>query len=163
MSDIPSSFTSDAVGAFTWRLYEESTNPFQWETYVILHRKRNKIVGILVGNELDRETSNVESVEEEDCEGEPRSSFVKSHDYLSNWIAGVSVSSADHAQEPSEGLETEGLHFSQFADYEQFIRQSDAYLWLLSKIRQYGRLSFGSPNVMGEIGALILGLLQAQA
>jgi hypothetical protein len=40
LSTIPQTFVSDVVGAFTWRLYEESKNPFQWETSVILHRQK---------------------------------------------------------------------------------------------------------------------------
>lgn len=39
LSEIPSSFINNALGAFTWKLYEESTNPFQWETSTILHQK----------------------------------------------------------------------------------------------------------------------------
>jgi hypothetical protein len=30
----------DALRDFTWKLYEESANPFQWETSVILRQKK---------------------------------------------------------------------------------------------------------------------------
>jgi hypothetical protein len=40
ISKIPSSYISDTLRAFSWRLHHESSNPFQWGTSVTLHRKR---------------------------------------------------------------------------------------------------------------------------
>lgn len=40
ISKIPSSYISDTLRAFSWRLHGESSNPFQWGTSVTLHRKR---------------------------------------------------------------------------------------------------------------------------
>jgi hypothetical protein len=40
ISKIPSSYISDTLREFSWRLHEESSNPFQWGTSVTLHRNR---------------------------------------------------------------------------------------------------------------------------
>lgn len=46
--------------------------------------------------------------------------------------------------------------------YEEFIRVSDAYQWLLTKICQHGLLKFKEPNTMLEIGTNIRNKLRAQ-
>jgi WD40 repeat protein len=40
ISDIPSSYFDHVLKAFAWKLHGESSNPFEWETSVILHQKR---------------------------------------------------------------------------------------------------------------------------
>jgi WD40 repeat protein len=40
ISDISSSYFDRVLQAFAWKLHGESSNPFQWETSVILHQKR---------------------------------------------------------------------------------------------------------------------------
>jgi hypothetical protein len=40
LSTVPPSYISEALRLFSWKLHEESRNPFQWEISVILHRKR---------------------------------------------------------------------------------------------------------------------------
>lgn len=51
---------------------------------------------------------------------------------------------------------------SQLPQYEQFIRESDAYRWLQTKIRHHGLLTCQGPNAMLEIGTKIRNLLRAQ-
>lgn len=50
----------------------------------------------------------------------------------------------------------------QLPHYEEFIRDSDAYQWLLSKICQHSLLTFQEPNAMLEIGTKIRNQLRAQ-
>lgn len=50
----------------------------------------------------------------------------------------------------------------QLPHYEEFIRESDAYQWLLTKIRQHRLLTFEEPNAMLEIGTKIRNQLRAQ-
>ena len=38
--DIPSKYFNTMLKAFAWKLHGESSNPFQWETSVILHQQR---------------------------------------------------------------------------------------------------------------------------
>ena len=40
ISDVPSSYMSQLLRGFSWKLHEESSNPFQWGTCVTLHRQR---------------------------------------------------------------------------------------------------------------------------
>lgn len=64
----------------------------------------------------------------------------------------------DHVQ---DGIEyDEGL--PRQPHYEEFIRKSDAYQWLLTKIHQHGLLTFEESNAMEEIGTKIRDRLQAQ-
>jgi len=110
-----------------------------------------------VGSNTDQETP-----EEEDSDDESRTPFVKSHDNLHSWVNSILPFSNDEVEQAPESPETEDLHLSQLSNYEQFVCRSDAYRWLLSKICQHGRLSFGSPNVMSDIGTRILNQLQVQ-
>jgi len=130
---------------------------------LLIELPNSKIVGILIGNELDQETSDIESTEETESDIEPRPPFMKPHDYLFEWVDGISEFDNDGAQQMLEAPGTGEPDLFQLADYEKFIHQSDAYRWLLSKICQHGRLSIGTPNTMAEIGTRILGQLQAQA
>jgi hypothetical protein len=40
LSTVPPLYISEALRLFSWKLHEESRNPFQWEMSVALHRKR---------------------------------------------------------------------------------------------------------------------------
>jgi hypothetical protein len=40
LSSVPSSYISEALRMFSWKLHEESRNPFQWEVAVTFHQRR---------------------------------------------------------------------------------------------------------------------------
>lgn len=40
LPDVSTSFMNETLRQFSWRLYEESRNPFQWEVSVAFHRRR---------------------------------------------------------------------------------------------------------------------------
>ncbi|EWY81382.1 hypothetical protein FOYG_15642 [Fusarium oxysporum NRRL 32931] len=47
LKDVGQGFLDQTLRDFAWKLHEESTNPFQLETSVIIHRKRRNIVDLL--------------------------------------------------------------------------------------------------------------------
>jgi hypothetical protein len=122
-----------------------------------------------------------ESVGEEDDNNEwlERQPFEKPIDMLSSWVNDVGIS-AQETEESGSFIEDNHVHqdldqvmhispatvdardLFQLTDYENFIRQSDAYQWLLSKITQHGQLAFEDPNLMFDIGARIRNELWAQ-
>ena len=93
--------------------------------------------------------------DESDCEedDEPVSDkvvFVKPRSMISNWASQVTPKA-----EPQEDL-------SQLPQYEAFIKHSEAYKWLVSKIGQHDKLMFGDTNIMSEIGSKILSAFREQ-
>ncbi|CAO2657309.1 Nn.00g034350.m01.CDS01 [Neocucurbitaria sp. VM-36] len=153
--EIPAEFINDAIGAFAWKLYEESTNPFQWETSVVLRRKKNEITNIMTDSELNEIAS---SVDEGSDDEDPRPAFVKPDNYLSDWAASVSgMFNGGDQQLPR----SEEAHSFELPDHEAFIHQSDAYRWLLSNIHQRGLIPSKEAKIMTDIGKQVLDRFQA--
>lgn len=50
---------------------------------------------------------------------------------------------------------TSTTDLSQMPQYRQFIQESSAYRWLLTKLKQHNRLTCEKPNIMDEIGVAI--------
>lgn len=100
-------------------------------------------------------------MDEEDSDDEERLPFLKSKDYLSNWINGLSEYEHDRTQQELNDEDGGKPHPFQLSDYKAFVHQSDAYQWLLSRISRHDRLSFGTPDITTEIGDQILTQLQS--
>ncbi|RKL38933.1 hypothetical protein BFJ72_g7063 [Fusarium proliferatum] len=140
-------FLDQTLRDFAWKLHEESINPFQLETSVIIHRKRRNIVDLLdfqVPALEEAESVSGQSLEDSEAENEEEASkvpFKKAEEMIVGWIDDVK------SGEPSE--------LSQMPQYRQFIQGSEAYRWLLTKISQQSRLSCEEPSLMDKIGNTI--------
>ncbi|KAF5685141.1 hypothetical protein FCIRC_3579 [Fusarium circinatum] len=148
MKDVGPGFLEEILREFAWKLHGESTNPFQLETSVIIHRKRRYIVDLLDFQVPSFETAESESAhgsmgsEEADYENEtPTEPFRKAEETIFDWIRGVSFGATSH--------------LSQMPKYRQFIQGSNAYRWLLAKISQHRQLACEKPSSMDKIGASI--------
>ena len=118
------------------------------------------------------ETSKVES--DDDTRREP---YFKSPAITSDWLnaveppsevdlhAGYDLREIFDAPGPTaiedvpETTVEEDASLAQLSAYESFIRTSDAYIWLLSKMKQSKQLTCGTPH-SEEIGAQILARLK---
>lgn len=92
--------------------------------------------------------------------------FQKPRSMVSTWLeaqAAFSNQDADEHQSKKEPIEVKDEP-SQAADYmhRTFILQSQAYQWLLSKVRQSGRLTFPDPSSTTRVGTRIRGWLRAR-
>ncbi|CVL04069.1 uncharacterized protein FMAN_14837 [Fusarium mangiferae] len=140
-------FLDQTLRDFAWKLHEESTNPFQLETSVIIHRKRRNIIDLLdfqVPALEEAESVSGQSLGDSEAENEEETStvpFKKAEEMIVDWIVDVK------SGEPSE--------LSQMPQYRQFIQGSEAYRWLLTKISQQSRLSCEEPSLMDKIGNTI--------
>ncbi|RBR07986.1 hypothetical protein FVER53590_28855 [Fusarium verticillioides] len=146
-------FLEETLREFAWRLHGESTNTFQLETSVIIHRKRRHIVDLLELQVPAFETAESESGHsfmssgKADYEDEsPTKPFRKPEEMIVDWIGDIG------SGEPN------GL--SQMPQYRQFILGSEAYQWLLTNISQQSRLSCEVPSLMNKIGATIRSILK---
>ncbi|KAK4072053.1 hypothetical protein Trihar35433_4117 [Trichoderma harzianum] len=187
--NIEAGYLDDVLKEFAWKLHNESSSPFQWEASVILNRKRKNIIELLVPHPLDHDVIGSQdsesklSEDEDQDESLNREIFRKPEATVKEWIndveplpdAGEELSPAtedDPVQDDiehefgSKSLLLQQAHsleiLPQLPNYEQFIRVSDAYQWLLTKIRQHGLLTFQAPNTILEIGTKIRNLLRAQ-
>ncbi|RYP66171.1 hypothetical protein DL771_007947 [Monosporascus sp. 5C6A] len=165
VSDIASGYFDHGLKAFAWKLHGESSNPFQWGAAVDLYKKWKEMIKLLASNSLGADHGNndyEESISEEEEEvGLSRQPFEKPLGMIEEWADGV--------EPPDLGVEEPGQPVSnaqeqalpQLPEYEKFIRESEAYQWLLSAIRQYGQLIFGDLNLMFDIGATVRNQLLA--
>ncbi|KAF4960108.1 hypothetical protein FGADI_1126 [Fusarium gaditjirri] len=155
IKDVGPDFLDQTLREFAWKLHGESTNPFQLETSVIIHRKRRHIVDLLdfqvqaferAESESDQSLTNSEAGDEDETLAEP---FRIAEESIIDWIADVSSGSTSN--------------LAQMPKYRQFIQESNAYRWLLTKIVQQSQLSCEGPNLMDSIGASIRSELKAHA
>ncbi|KAH6892893.1 hypothetical protein B0T10DRAFT_509295 [Thelonectria olida] len=137
-----------ALREFAWKLHEESSNPFQREASVTINRKRKDIIELLVPHLSDMREESTISGDEDENERSSRRRFQKSNETVYQWACNVELG------QPIED--------DQFLHYEEFIRESDAYHWLLTRIRQYSQLTFEISDVMLEIGTKIRNELRTQ-
>ncbi|KAG5762801.1 hypothetical protein H9Q72_009105 [Fusarium xylarioides] len=147
LQNVGQGFLDQTLRDFAWKLHEESTNPFQLETSVIIHRKRRNIIDLLdfqVPALEEAESMSGQSLGDSEAEnGEETSTvpFKKAEEMIVDWIDNVK------SGEPND--------LSQMPQYRQFIQGSEAYRWLLTKISQQGRLSCEEPSLMDRIGNTI--------
>ncbi|KAF5691877.1 hypothetical protein FDENT_3245 [Fusarium denticulatum] len=153
IKDVGPDFLDQTLREFAWKLHEESTNPFQLETSVIIHRKRRHIVDLLdfqipafgiAESESDQSLTNSEVDDDDETLAEP---FRKAEQTIIDWIGDISSG-------PTSTL-------SQMPKYRQFIQGSNAYRWLLTKIAQQSQLSCEGPSMMESIGSSIRNELKA--
>ncbi|KAF5598793.1 hypothetical protein FPCIR_2717 [Fusarium pseudocircinatum] len=152
LQNVGQGFLDQTLRDFAWKLHEESTNPFQLETSVIIHRKRRNIVDLLdfqVPALEEAESMSGQSLVDSEAEnGEEASTvpFEKAEEMIVDWIDDVK------SGEPND--------LSQMPQYRQFIQGSEAYQWLLTKISQQTRLSCEEPSLMDRIGNTIRNTLK---
>ncbi|KAK4078282.1 uncharacterized protein Triagg1_3298 [Trichoderma aggressivum f. europaeum] len=189
-SSIEAEYLAPMLREFAWKLHSESSTPFQWEASVIIHKKLKNIIQLLVPRPLDCDAIGSQDGESSSSEGEDqdefscREIFRKSKTTVMQWVydVGTSPYAGEELALPTEdGSVRDDIEHDehgskepllwqahsleilpQLLDYEQFIRVSDAYQWLLTKIRQHGLLTFQAPNAMLEIGTKIRNHLRAQ-
>ncbi|KAF5701879.1 hypothetical protein FMUND_13712 [Fusarium mundagurra] len=155
IKDVGPGFLEETLREFAWKLHGESTNPFQLETSVIIHRKRRQIVDLLDFQVPAFEIAESESghsfmsSEVAGYEDEiPTEPFRKAEEMILDWIGDVGSGATSS--------------LSQMPKYRQFIQGSNAYRWLLTKIGQHCQLSCEEPSIMNRIGASIRDALKAQ-
>ncbi|KAH8696893.1 hypothetical protein GQ44DRAFT_119407 [Phaeosphaeriaceae sp. PMI808] len=139
ISDMPPSCLEQTLRAFAWQLHAESSNPFQWETSLILHSQRKMILRLLGATEQPS------SEEDESDENHDRPMFQKPPGFLAQWLDEVGTSNP--APAPDQEVESVYSHpesLFKLHEHESFILQSEAYSWLLSKIKQHATMSVGS-------------------
>ncbi|KAM0351145.1 hypothetical protein ACHAPU_002929 [Fusarium lateritium] len=158
LKNIEPSYVGLALKEFSWRLHEESSNPFQLEISVIIHRRRKNIIDLLGFETTEREISESESdqsllkseMDMDNGDMSTRVPFRKTEEAIDAWISEL----APDAETPAD--------LSQMPEYKKFIQGSGAYKWLLVKIKQYSRLACEGPSIMDEIGATIRDKLTTQ-
>ncbi|KAH6976285.1 hypothetical protein BKA56DRAFT_488826 [Ilyonectria sp. MPI-CAGE-AT-0026] len=160
-SGLKQDYLEMALKTFAWKLHGESSNPFQWWASVVLHRNRREIVSLLSKTRPARS----DSVSGAESDEEPeRDLFQRPSAMTSDWLSQVEPGLLNDPWEEDLISDSEDEpDLFQFADYEQFVRKSGAYKWLLSKIRQYHQLSYGNYDFMSEIGTQIQNRLWTQA
>lgn len=132
-------------------------------------------------DEADRNNAFEESFNDEGEADElsERRLFKKPADMLFNWIEAVELSTStpeESGQSIRDAPSSEDFDVEvdvppattkkqvlfQLPDYKKFVQQSNAYQWLISRIRQHSRLAFGDPNLMFDIGASIRNQLRVE-
>ncbi|KAH6619042.1 hypothetical protein C7974DRAFT_40741 [Boeremia exigua] len=188
VKDIEPSNLVDIVRTFARRLYEESTDPFQWETSVVLHQKQWEIVRLLASIDIPSTNEVVlehEEEEEEDHPDENRTPFQKSSLDIQSWVVevhdgsepapetnpGSAIQSEPQKNDPSDAnifdeamsiLEAEKKDLQQSVAYKEFVSRSDAYRWLVASLHQSpGQLS-GDIESMVAIRAYVRDQLRQQ-
>lgn len=99
MPDIPASDLDRALKVFTSQLYEESENPFHWETSVSLHRKREYIKRSMAAQDQNKtcERSELASSEVTDDNERPsRPMFQKPPEMIHQWLYKQSPQEEEH-------------------------------------------------------------------
>lgn len=69
----------------------------------------------------------------------------------------------DSSEESPQSANDDYNPLFQFANYEQFVRESRAYQWLLSKLRQHDQLTCEENDCLIELGTRIRTHLRAEA
>jgi hypothetical protein len=127
------------------------------------------IVSDLIGEACNKglDTSN-ESVDEDvnkDDEIQSRQPHMKDRNEVSDWLSTIEqdLDGAGAQMDQNHTLEdVYDMRLPQLSDYEEFIKSSESYRWLLCKLRQNQRLCFGEHNAMDEIGSRIRKEIRAQ-
>jgi hypothetical protein len=92
---------------------------------------------------------------ESDDEGLHRQPHFKSHSEVADWIdrAELGTNLGPVLGDSSEGMlqDVEQQSLTCLADYKVFVESSESYRWLVSRIWQHGRLSYGDPDTKSEI------------
>lgn len=109
-------------------------------------------------------TAGIDSIRGAESDEEPeRELFQRPSAMTSDWLSQVEPGLLDDPWKEDLISDSEDeLDLFQFADYEQFVRKSGAYKWLLSKIRQFDRLTYGNSDFLSEIGTQIQNRLWTQ-
>ncbi|KAL7914184.1 hypothetical protein GGI35DRAFT_490474 [Trichoderma velutinum] len=163
--NIETEYLDPVLREFAWKLHSESSNPFQWEASVIIHRKRKNIIELLVPRPLDHDAIGRQDGESRSSEDENQEEFLNRAIFKKDRNMVMQWNNIEHEHGPKESLPSQAHGpeiLSQLLHYEQFITVSDAYQWLLTKIRQHSLLTFQEPNTMLEIGTTIRNRLRAQ-
>jgi hypothetical protein len=131
------------------------------------------IVSELIGRAGDKKglDTNNESIDEDvdDDEKVPsKQPHKKDLNDVSNWLNAVEpdwdgLGDRTHPTDLDQTLEDEiDTKLPRLSEYKEFIKSSESYRWLVCKLRQHERLSFGEHNFMDEIGSRIRKELRAQ-
>ncbi|KAK0766456.1 hypothetical protein N5P37_000180 [Trichoderma harzianum] len=187
--NIEAGYLDPVLTEFACKLNSESTNAFQREASNMIHRMRKKIIELLVPRPLDHDTTGNQGGESSLSEDEDQDGFlnrtasIKSRTTVMQWIDDVGTAphageelgpsteddpvqdNINHEHGSNEPLlqQAHSLEIlSRQPHYEQYIRASDAYQWLITTICQHGLLTFQVPNTMLEIRTKIRTQLRAQ-
>ncbi|UPK92375.1 hypothetical protein LCI18_003310 [Fusarium solani-melongenae] len=134
-------YLGNAVKEFACRLKYESLSAYGLEAGAIIKRHRKQIVQLLVSAPSEMATSRTdqELLGDDGLPGPNQSS--KPNDAILDWVSGIQPEST--------------TEMSQSAQYMESVQQSDAYRWLLTKVLQHDRLSFGDEYSAARIGKSI--------
>lgn len=112
------------------------------------------------GTELQTSGSSEDGESDELSE---RTLFSKPRAMVMQWVGNVELSPMA-AEEPAQlmDIDLEKHITTRLSSYRSFIKDSEAYNWLLNKIRQYDQLDFQNAEAMLEIGSKIRNQLRAQ-
>lgn len=112
------------------------------------------------GTELHTSGSSEDGESDELAE---RTLFSKPRAMVMQWVGNVEISPIA-AEECTQGMDVDlEKHIAtRLSSYRSFIKESEAYNWLLNKIRQYDQLDFQNAEAMLEIGSKIRSQLRAQ-
>jgi hypothetical protein len=103
------------------------------------------------GDQSDRHDSEKDDVESDD-EVTHRKPHLKPDSDVSDWVDSIGFST-DFG--PSEGsqLDTDQGNLPGLSEYKVFVKSSESYRWLVSRLWQHGRLSFGDRDTKSDIGS----------
>jgi hypothetical protein len=92
-----------------------------------------------------------------------RKLFNKSRAMVMQWVGNVEISpiAAEESAQTMD-IDLEKHTTARLSSYRSFIKESEAYHWLLNKIRQYDQLDFRNAEAMLQIGSKIRSQLRAQ-
>ncbi|KAL6408743.1 serine/threonine protein kinase [Ilyonectria robusta] len=152
--------------AFARRLHGESSTRTQREVSVFLHKNRRTVMEALYTNPFRALSGQGNDTDDDDSpEGlKLRQTFRMPVSDITNWVSsleGITPMDLD-APEISEKDHLNGMDSSQqpldlpnLEDYKQFIKSSQSYQWLLTKIQAYSRVDRLDPSIMLYIGESI--------
>ncbi|KAL7930282.1 hypothetical protein V8C35DRAFT_330632 [Trichoderma chlorosporum] len=163
LRDIEAEYLKSLLRDFAWKLHSESVSQFQWGASVTIYKRIKNIIKLLVpqppnGNGF--RTDNEEAISSEDEDHDEflsREDSIKPKTGVEQWVNETSP-----LENEEVGPFPKDDHIDQLLHYKEFIRESDAYHWLLAKIRQYGLLNFEKAEALLEIRMKIWNQLGAQ-
>lgn len=184
-SDMSHSVLENVFNEFSWRLYAESSNPFQREVSITAHRTRRSvddalfsrqisvmlkipriITEILTGNPgsetcaAPRSLSAVTSADDDHDTG--RRPLGKSREKILEWIDSVEPLDVAETAGLTDIGRTDDVELPELMAHARFIRESSAYEWLVSRIKRHSRVGFVGTDTMDQFGTELRRLLRTQ-
>ncbi|KEY74521.1 hypothetical protein S7711_08505 [Stachybotrys chartarum IBT 7711] len=106
---------------------------------------------------IETSSAGTSEVVEEGEDRVPRAPFARPHEMTLEWLHDLTHlgNHVDSSEENTPSANDGDNPLFQHANYEQFVRGSGAYQWLLSKLRQHDQLTCENNSCLNEFGSRI--------